>query len=138
MNLAGFEKYCKENSDAISPTDNAQHNSLVNSLAKDPQRFGIRDVRAAYREVALIEDEIMVGCIDVVLFSEDIYVCEVKATDKHNAGSSQLSNAYEYIRDKFGVLTFCISARKRSDGRIITTKTPPKILDVIAQEGIKV
>ena len=136
MSLDDFERYCMRFSNSIYTEEQPAHKALVRSLAKDSQRFGIKNVRAAYTEVVIVEDNIEIGSIDAVLFADKTYVCEVKVTDKWNAGSFQLEKAYEYVKNNFGVLVTRFSVRKNSRGKIRTTKTPPATLDVMAQAGI--
>jgi len=134
--MENFERYCMEFSNHTHIEDQPAHKALVRSLARDPQRFGIRNVRKAYTDVAIFEEKVEIGSIDAVLFADETYVCEVKVTDKHIRGSSQLEKAYEYVKNNFGVLVTRLSVRKDSQGRIGAVKIPPATLDVMAQAGI--
>lgn len=133
MSLDDFERYCEKLSNHVRGVEDPAHRALIRSLVGDSQRFGIRNVRAAYADVALFKNHAEIGNIDVILFGDETYVCEVKATDKSNAGSSQLERAYEYVRDNFGVLAIRLCVRKYLNGRIKITKTPAETLDILAQ-----
>ena len=142
MGLQEFEEYCRLNANVEHDKvvkyigDDLKHNRFVQSIFDQPHLIGlgIRNIASKYKEVNLQHHgNNSIGCIDIVFFASEVYICELKISLKRDGfAESQVKKGYEFIRDSFGVISTRIVLRGDNSYKFDKKIIRPNIEDILA------
>jgi len=110
MSLEDFKRYCEINKDSIrlEYRDETTHDLTVNKILSNPSLIGLRGIEEKYKNVHFSAGTNNVGTINLVFFTESEifpYICDIRTGRKdRGCPESHLKEAYELIRDRFGLL----------------------------------